>query len=96
MRVARLALGLGVVSLLLWPLSFAWLPAAGRNPDWILIIVPAAELGAVGCAIAAIWLGLRARRSGLASRGATWGPRLGGLALVLVVMGNVVASALYR
>lgn len=93
---ARLALALGVVSVLLWPLSYAWLPAAGRNPDWILILVPVAELGALGCAIAAIWLGLRARRSGLASRGAIWGPRLGGLTLVLIVGGFVVASALYR
>jgi len=62
----------------------------------MLILVPIAELGAVACAIAAIWLGHRARRPGATSLGATWGPRLGGLTLALVLAGNVMASLLVR
>jgi hypothetical protein len=95
MDPARLSLGLGVASLLLWPLSYAWVPNAGRNPGWILVLVPVAEMAAVACAIAAIGLGVRARRSGLRSRGATWGARLGGLTLVLIVVGFVIGMALY-
>jgi hypothetical protein len=61
---ARRSLILGVLALALWPLSYAWVPWAGRNPDWILIVVPLAELGALACGVAALVTGLRARRSG--------------------------------
>lgn len=92
---ARLAFGLGVLSILLWPLSYAWLPSPGRNPAWVLVLVPVAESTAVGCAIAAIWLGLRARRSGPPSRAATWAPRLGAATLGLVILGFALLSMLY-
>lgn len=63
-RRARLALWLAVIALLLWPLSYAWVPLAGRNPDWILVLVPVAEIGSLLLAISAIWIGARARRIG--------------------------------
>ena len=92
----RLALRLGILSLILWPFSFAWVPNAGRNPEWILALVPVAEIGAVAGAIAAIWIGVRARRSGEVSRGASWGPRLGSATLALVVLGNLIGAVLFR
>lgn len=93
---AQLALGLGIVSLVLWPFSYAWVLDAERNPDWILVLLQIAEWGAIACAIAAIWLGLRARRSGSRSRGAVWAPRIGAATVALVVVPFIVASALYR
>lgn len=94
---ARVALVLGVIGFLVWPLSYAWIPNAGSNPAWINWLVPIAELGAIACAIAAIWLGIRGRRNGMTSRAAVWAPRLGGLTLGLMVLtAFVIAPALYR
>ena len=90
----RLALSLGILSLILWPPSFAW--SAGRNPDWIPVLVPVSEIGAVAMAIAAIWIGVRARRSGEVSRGALWGTRLGGATVALVVLGRLIGAVLFR
>jgi len=96
MNQPRLALVLGVVGLLVWPLSYAWIPSAGRNPDWVGILVPAAEWGAIGCAIAAIWFGTRARRTSPFAFGAVWAPRLGGLTLGLMAITFLVVAATYR
>jgi hypothetical protein len=94
---ARLALCLAVVGLLVWPLSYAWIPNAGNNPPWIGVLVPLAEWGAVACAIAAIWLGTRSRRAGLTSSPATWAPRIGWLTLgLMAIAAFLVFPALYR
>lgn len=93
---ARTALALGVVGLVVWPLSYAWIPSAGGNPAWIELMVPIAEWGAIGCAVAAIWLGTLERRSQSASTGATWAPRVGWLTLGLMTISFIVISSLYR
>src|SRR5215210_950830 len=94
---ARIGLSLGVVGLLVWPLSYAWIPDAGHNPDWIGWFVPIAEWGAIACAIAAIWLGIRSRRAGLTSVAATWAPRLGSLTLgLMAIAAFLIFPALYR
>ena len=96
-RQARLALFVGAVGLLVWPLSYAWIPNAGHNPGWIGVLVPVAEFGAIACAIGAIWLGTRSRRSGVTSLAARWAPRVGWLTLaVMAVTAFVIAPALYR
>jgi hypothetical protein len=92
----RLAFVLGVVGLLVWPLSYAWIPTAGRNPYWVGVLVPVAEWGAIACAIAAIWLGNRTRRASPTALGAVWAPRLGWLTLGLMVIAFVVVAATYR
>jgi hypothetical protein len=93
----RLALFVGVVGLVAWPLSYAWIPNAGNNPAWILALVPVAEWGAVACAITAIWLGRRSRRAGVDSLPATWAPRVGYLTLgLMAVTAFLIAPALYR
>lgn len=81
----------------MWPLSYAWIPNAGKNPDWIGVVVPLAEWGAIGCAIAAIWLGTRSRRTELTSIGTVWAPRIGWLTLGLIaVAAFVIVPLLYR
>ncbi len=96
MTKARAALALGIVGLVVWPLSYAWIPSAGSNAAWIGVMVPIAEWGAIGCAVAAIWLGIRARRSEVASPGATWAPRIGWLTLGLMAISFLVVASLYR
>ncbi len=96
MKQARLALTLGIVGFLVWPLSYAWIPNAGNNPDWIGVIVPVAEWGAIACAIGAIWLGMRSRRAGITSLDSVWAPRVGWLTLGMMAMAFVVVAASYR
>lgn len=94
---ARLALSLGIVGLLVWPLSYAWIPTAGNNPDWVGAVVPLAEWGAVACAIGAIWLGTRSRRAGATYLAARWAPRIGWLTLgLMATTAFLVFPALYR
>ena len=87
---------MAIVALILWPLSFAWIPAAGRNPDWILTLVPLVEIAAILLAIAAIWLGVLVTRDGENTRSSDRGGRLGMLVVVLVVGGNLIGQALLR
>lgn len=94
MRRARRARRAGIAALLLWPLSYAWIPLAERNPDWVLVLVPVAEIGAVVLGITAVWGGVQSRRHGGDSRAARWAIALGGLAVLLVIAGNVVGLAL--
>lgn len=96
MNRPRRALILGVIGLLVWPLSYAWIPTAGKNPGWIGVVVPVAEWGAISCAIAAIWFGIQARRASPRAPGAVWAPRLGWLTLGLMTMTFLVAAATYR
>ena len=93
---ARLALPLAVIALILWPLSFAWIPAAGHNPPWVLTLVPLAEIGAIILAIAAIWLGSLAARDARNTTASDRGIKLGMLVVVLVVGGNLVGQAIAR
>ena len=96
MRKSRVALTLGIIGLVVSPLSYAWIPSAGSNPAWIAVMVPIAEWGASGCAVAAIWLGIGARRAEEASAGATWAPRLGCLTLGLMAVLFLVVALRYR
>jgi hypothetical protein len=91
---ARWVLPLAVLALVLWPLSFAWIPAAGHNPDWILRLVPLAEIAAIVLAIAAIWLGAFVARDQHNTRSSDLGVRLGTLVVILVIGGNLVGQAL--
>jgi hypothetical protein len=96
-KQARVGLILGLVGLLVWPLSYAWIPSAGHNPDWIGWLVPVAEWGAIACAIAAIWLGRQSRRAGVKSLAAIWAPRVGWLTLgLMAVFAFVIVPAFYR
>jgi hypothetical protein len=96
-QLARVGFALGLIGLLAWPLSYAWIPSAGHNPDWIRVVVPLAEWGAIACAVTAIVLGRNARRAGVTSIAATLAPRLGWLTLgLMAIAAFVVAPILYR
>jgi hypothetical protein len=72
----RWVLPLAVSALVLWPLSFAWVPAAGHNPFGVLVLVPVAEIGAIVLAMAAIWLGSLAARDEQTTSSSKRGVRL--------------------
>ena len=93
---ARWVLPLAVLALVLWPLSFAWIPAAGHDPAWILALVPLAEIAAILLAIAAIWLGTFVARDQHNTRSSDLGVRLGMLVVILVVGGNLLGQAFLR
>ena|SRR5215218_2692828 len=95
-RRARLVLPMAIAALALWPLSYAWIPSAGRNPDWVVVLVPLAEIAAILVAIAAIWLGVLVTRDGVNTRSSDRGGRLGMLVVILVVGGNLIGQALFR
>lgn len=95
-RRARLVLPLAAIALIVWPLWFAWVPAAGRNPSWVLILVPLAEIGSIVLAIAAIWLGSLAARDARNTVASDRGVKLGMLVVVLVVGGDLLGQALFR
>jgi hypothetical protein len=95
-RLARRARMAAIAAWVLWPLSYAWIPLAGRDPGWILLMVPVVEIGAVALACAAVWAGIRARRRGTTSRDAHWAISLGLAALLLIVGGNILAVALVQ
>jgi hypothetical protein len=84
----------GTAALLLWPLSYAWIPLAQRSPQWVLVLVSLAEISAVALGVAAMWMGAHARRRDGDSSDARWGIGLGALALTLVIAGNVLAIAI--
>lgn len=86
---------MAIVALILWPLSFAWIPAAG-NTDWVLTLVPLAEIAAILLAIAAIWLGVLVKRDGEDTTASERGGRLGMVVVLLVVGGNLLGQALVR
>lgn len=87
---------MAILALLLWPLSFAWIPAAGSNPDWVLTLVRLVEIAAILLAIAAIWLGVLVTRDGENTRSSDRGGRLAMVVVLLVVGGNLVGQALLR
>ena len=85
-----------ITAWVLLPLSYAWIPLAGRDPGWLLLVVPLAEIGAVAFASAAVWGGIRARRRGTNSRDARSAIGLGVLGLLTILGGNILAVALIR
>jgi len=87
---------MAILALAVWPLSFAWIPAAGRNPDWILTLVPLAEIAAILLAVAAIWLDVLVKRDGEATQASERGGRLGMVVVILVVGGNLLGQAIVR
>jgi hypothetical protein len=91
---AHRAQRVGIAALLLWPLSYAWVPLAERSPAWVLVLVLLAEIGAVVLGVAAIWSGVQARRREGDSTAARWAIGLGGFALKLVVAGNLLGLVL--
>ena len=94
--MGAIALVLGIVGFLIWPLAYASIPTAGHNSDWIRVIVPLAEWGAIACAIGAISLGRRVRHSEAVSTGAIWAPRLGWSTLGLMATAFLIGSLAYR
>ena len=95
-RQGRLSAGLALIALLLWPLSYAWVPMAGRNPGFILVLVPIAEIGSLLLASGAVILAHRARRPGRPGRSASLGLWLGILVIVLIIGGGLVGILLVR
>jgi hypothetical protein len=94
MTRARRARRAGIAALLVWPLSYAWIPLAERSPGWVLVLVPLAEISAVVLGITAVWGGVRSRSREGDSRAARWAIALGALAVTLVLVGNLVGLGL--
>ena len=67
---------------------------AGRNPGFIMAIVPIAEIGSLLLASAAVILASRARRQGRPGRSGSLGLWLGTLVIVLVIGGSLVGILL--
>jgi hypothetical protein len=95
-RQANIGLALSVVSLILIPFAYAWIPAAGHNPDWMGFVVPIGEWGGLACAVAAIWLGGNARRAGQTLPAATWASRIGAATIVLWFVAFLVVATTYH
>lgn len=93
-RRARRSAWAAVIALLLWPLSYAWVPFAGRNPGVVLALVPIAELTSLILAVSAVVLAGRARRGGARGRDVSVGMGLGLLVIGLIIGGNVIGLML--
>jgi len=93
---ASLALPIAVFALLVWPLSFAWVPAAGQGLDWVYYFVLVAEVCAIVLAMVAVWLGTLAARADRDTPSSDRGIRLGVLVVGLVIGGNLLRQALLR
>ena len=87
---------MAILALIVWPLSFIWVPTAGHNPDSVLSLVLLIEIAAILLAVAAIWLGVLVTRDGENTPSSDRGGRLGMLVVVLVVAGNLLGQALLR
>jgi len=87
---------MAILALILWPLSFIWIPSAGRNPDSVLSLVLLIEIAAILLAVAAIWLGVLVTRDGENTRTSDRGGRLAMLVVVLVIAGNLLGQAFDR
>jgi uncharacterized YccA/Bax inhibitor family protein len=94
MTRARRARQAGIAALLLWPLSYAWIPLAERSPGWVFVLVPLAEVSAVVLGVAAVWGGVRSMSREGDSQAARWAIALGALSVTLVIAANVVGLAL--
>ena len=87
---------MAILALIVWPLSFIWVPSAGQVPDSVRTLVLLVEIAAILLAIAAIWLGVLVTRDGENTPSSDRGGRLGMLVVVLVVAGNLLGQALLR
>ena len=87
---------MAILALIVWPLSFIWIPAAGNNPDSVLTFVLLIEIAAILLAVAAIWLGVLVTRDGENTPSSDRGGRLAMVVVVLVVAGNLLGQALLR
>lgn len=94
MRTTARSIGFGVAALVLWPLSYAWVPFAGQAPGLVLAIVPIAEIASLILALAAIVLGTQARRDGAGGREVAIGIGIGGLVVALIVGGAIIGLML--
>lgn len=94
MTGARRAHSAGIAALLLWPLSYVWIPLAERSPGWVFVLVPLAETGALVLGITAVWGGVQSRSREGDSQTARWAIAFGALAVTLAIAGNVVGLAL--
>jgi uncharacterized YccA/Bax inhibitor family protein len=79
MTRARRARQASIAALLLWPLSYAWIPMADRSPGWVFILVPLAEISAVVLGITTMWGGVQSRRREGDPQTARWAIALGAL-----------------
>ena len=95
-RRARLVLPMAILALIVWPLSFIWIPTAGHDPGSVRTLVLLVEIAAILLALAAIWLGILVTRDGENTPASDRGGRLGMLVVVLVVAGNLLGQALLR
>ena len=87
---------MAILALIVWPLSFIWVPSAGHSPDSVRTLVLLVEIAAILLAVAAIWLGVLVTRDGENTPSSDRGGRLGMLVVVLVVAGNLLGQALLR
>jgi heme A synthase len=87
---------MAILALIVWPLSFVWVPNAGHNPDAVRSFVLLIEIAAILLAVAAIWLGTLVTRDGENTPASDRGGRLAMLVVVLVVAGNLLGQALLR
>ena len=87
---------MAVLALIVWPLSFIWVPAAGHNSDSVRTLVLLVEIAAILLALAAMWLGILVTRDGENTPSSDRGGRLAMVVVVLVVAGNLLGQALVR
>ena len=93
---SRLALALAVISFVAVPVSYSWVLSPGENPHWLTPIIAVAEWGGLGCAIAAIVLGRRARAAAARDAAAIWAPRIGWATIGVYVAMLLALMVLYR
>lgn len=94
--LGRLAVGLAIVALALVPISYAWVLDLPLDDATVFAILALSELGAIVFALGAMFLGFRARRRDPGSLDGIWAPRLGALAILLVIVPNLVGALLAR
>ena len=94
-RRADRALGIGLLAIPLWALSYVWPPFRHVVPEpaWVWPAVVVGKVGAVVAALAALILALRSLRQGVpppARTRALLGAVVGGVVLLLVVGLNIL------
>jgi hypothetical protein len=99
-RLATAAFVCGVLGFLLWLLSYAWIPFAlvGKEPEAIVYVVVAGELGGFLASLCSICCGILGRKRlqpGIsAHRLASQGLAMGAVVLVLLVGLNILGATI--
>ena len=93
---ARWALPVAVFALLVWPLSFVWIPAPGRDRESVYYGVLILEVCVVVLALVAVWLGTLAARADRNTTSSDRAIRLGVIVVALVIGGNLFRQAVFR